>query len=179
MSFSCPMCGYVCTLPYGHTQPDHDTSHGSMSKTQWALDGDESSVVEIDGHKFAANDAGAPMLCNTVCEAQGRHVHLDDCRASDGAQCMGNEIEHLTAKISPNPDKPKDAISHSVFWKRSGVSISLLACGALSPPLGFKGSRPLVVARFVIQADWHIADPYSRENQAEFAKCDHLCCGRV
>jgi hypothetical protein len=137
---SCPMCDYVCTLPYGHPQAEHDTSHGSMSKTQWALDGGENAILEIDGHKFAANDAGAPMLCNSVCEAQGRHVHLDYCRATSGTGCAGNEIEHLTTKIGPDPDRPKDAISHSVFWKRSGASTYPLILCVLSPSLGFRGT---------------------------------------
>ena len=46
----------------GHTQPEHETSHGSMSKTQWAIDGPDGTVLEVDGRKFASNDDGAPML---------------------------------------------------------------------------------------------------------------------
>ncbi|KAH7105369.1 hypothetical protein BKA62DRAFT_386244 [Auriculariales sp. MPI-PUGE-AT-0066] len=138
----CPMCDYLCTLPCGHAQKEHETSHGSMSKTRWVMDGADDAALEIDGHRFASNDSGAPMLCSAVCDALGRHAHIDFCRATSDAQCSGAEIEHLTKKIMPHPNLPKDAISHAAFWERTG----------------FK-------------------DPYSRENRADFAKCDHVCCG--
>ncbi|KAH7105371.1 hypothetical protein BKA62DRAFT_689459 [Auriculariales sp. MPI-PUGE-AT-0066] len=122
----CPMCEYLCTLPYGHAQKEHDTSHGSMSKTQWALDGAEDAALEISGHRFASNDSGAPMLCSTVCDAQGRHVHIDYCRAAPGARCVGTDHEHLTKNIMPHPDRPKDVISHAAFWERAGEKDRLL-----------------------------------------------------
>jgi hypothetical protein len=46
----------------GHTQKEHRTSHGSMSKTRWAIDGPDGTAIELEGRKFAANDEGAPML---------------------------------------------------------------------------------------------------------------------
>ena len=46
----------------GHPQREHETSHGSMSKTQWTVDGPDGTVVELDGRKFGSNDSGAPML---------------------------------------------------------------------------------------------------------------------
>lgn len=46
----------------GHPQPEHETSHGSMSKTQWAVDGPDGTVLEVNGRKFASNDDGAPMM---------------------------------------------------------------------------------------------------------------------
>ncbi|KAF8548152.1 hypothetical protein OG21DRAFT_1489630 [Imleria badia] len=110
----CENCDYFCTLP-----------------------------LEIEGRKFSANDDGAPMMCNLVCSAMGRHVHIDYCRADDEAACTGNELEHLTRRIQPDPDRAKDVLTHSLFWKRSS----------------FK-------------------DPYSREEQANFAKCDAMCGGR-
>ena len=85
-------------------------------------------VLEVGGRKFGATDAGAPMLCNSVCESVGRHAHIDYCRAASGTECTGAEIEHLTARITPQPDKPKDAVSHSVFWKRTGTAV----CGVVS-----------------------------------------------
>ena len=114
------MCDYVCTLPYGHSQKEHETSHGSMSKTKWALDGDEHTRLEVDGHTFGANDSGAPMWCSTVCEAQGRHVHIDYCQTAGRSKCIGPDIRHLKTKIKPSPERAKDAISHSLFWKRTG-----------------------------------------------------------
>ncbi|KAF9231331.1 hypothetical protein BU15DRAFT_68421 [Melanogaster broomeanus] len=131
------------TMHIGHPQQEHETRHGSMSRTRWTVDGPDDVALEIEGRKFSTNDEGAPMMCNLVCQAMGRHVHIDYCRADDEASCTGNdEIQHLTKRLLPNPDREKDALTHNLFWKRSG----------------FK-------------------DPYSKEEQAYFAKCDAMCSG--
>ncbi|KAG6331499.1 hypothetical protein ID866_7590 [Astraeus odoratus] len=133
----CENCGYFC-----HPQQEHETRHGSMSRTRWTVDGDDdTAVLEIEGRKFSTNDEGAPMMCNLVCQAMGRHTHIDYCRADDEDACVGNdEIHHISKRLRPDPDRPKDYLTHNLFWKRSG----------------FK-------------------DPYSKEEQAMFAKCDAMC----
>ncbi|KAF8548559.1 hypothetical protein OG21DRAFT_1422875 [Imleria badia] len=139
----CDNCGYFCTLSLGHPQQEHETRHGSMSRTRWTVDGPDDVPLEIEGRKFYTNDEGAPMMCNLVCSAMGRHVHIDYCRAAKKAACTGNnELQHLTRRIQPDPDRAKDVLTHGLFWKRSG----------------FK-------------------DPYSREEQTNFAKCDAMCRG--
>ncbi|KAI0774120.1 hypothetical protein C8Q74DRAFT_810377 [Fomes fomentarius] len=138
----CPDCGYFCMLPLGHTQQEHDTSHGSMSKTKWTVDGPDGTVLEVNGRKFGSNDDGAPMLCSMYCRSMGRHAHIDWCRSDDLAACSGNEYEHIKIPMQPHPVKPKDWITHSLYWKRTG----------------FK-------------------DPYSQEDQTNFAKCDRMCSG--
>ncbi|KAH9059756.1 hypothetical protein EDB87DRAFT_1562790 [Lactarius vividus] len=134
----CENCSYLCTLPSGHPQQEHETSHGSMSQTRWALDESDSddTSVELEGRKFSSNDEGGPMLCNMVCKSMGRHVHVDFCRGSDS---HNSETQHIDKRISPDPDEPKDWITHALHWRRM--------------------------------------DPYSREDQANFAKCDALCPG--
>ncbi|KAL4067444.1 hypothetical protein V8B97DRAFT_1873723 [Scleroderma yunnanense] len=140
----CENCGYFCTLPIGHPEQEHDTRHGSMSRTRWAVDGpDDTTALEVEGRKFSANDEGAPMMCNLLCQSLGRHVHIDYCRSDVAGFCVGyDEIQHIDKRLLPDPDRPKDYITHSLFWKRSG----------------FK-------------------DPYSKEEQATFAKCDIMCNG--
>ena len=92
-----------------------------MSRTRWTIDGPDDVPLEIEGRKFSTNDEGAPMMCNLVCSAMGRHVHIDYCRADDEAECTGNEeLQHLAKKLLPDPDRPKDVLAHSLFWKRSG-----------------------------------------------------------
>jgi len=81
-------------------------------------------------------------MCNLVCRDMGRHVHMDYCRTDPGDRCEGTEVEHVTTRITPHPNRPKDWISHSLCWRRSG----------------FK-------------------DPYSRDDQDNFAKCDSMCGG--
>jgi hypothetical protein len=92
-----------------------------MSRTRWTVDGPDDVALEIEGRKFSTNDEGAPMMCNLICQAMGRHVHIDYCRADDEAACTGNdELQHLTKRMQPNPDRPKDVLTHNLFWKRSG-----------------------------------------------------------
>ncbi|RPD81278.1 hypothetical protein L226DRAFT_549908 [Lentinus tigrinus ALCF2SS1-7] len=138
----CPDCGYFCTLPLGHPQQEHETSHGSMSKTKWAVDGPDGTALEVNGRKFGTNDDGAPMLCSMYCRSMGRHAHIDWCRSGNPRACAGAELEHINAPMQPHPQKAKDWISHNLYWKRTG----------------FK-------------------DPYSQEDQANFAKCDRMCGG--
>ncbi|CUA74082.1 E3 ubiquitin-protein ligase TRIP12 [Rhizoctonia solani] len=117
----CPGCEYLCTLPLGHGQQQHETSHGSMSMTEWVLqtnDDDADPVYELQGRKFGMGDEGAPMLCNLVCAAQGRHAHIDYCR--DPGNCSNTDCEHIMERMNPDPDREKDWISHATFWARSG-----------------------------------------------------------
>lgn len=113
------------SLLQGHSQQEHDTSHGSMSKTKWAVDGGERTVLEVGGRKFGVNDDGAPMLCSMYCRSMGRHLHIDWCRTDDPANCGGPEHEHITAPMQPQPRKPKDWITHGLYWRRTGFSALL------------------------------------------------------
>ncbi|KAH9171591.1 hypothetical protein EDB89DRAFT_1852099 [Lactarius sanguifluus] len=110
----CGDCGYFCTLPSGHPQKEHETSHGSISQTRWIIDGSDDTGVELMGHKFS-NDEGGLMLCHTACMSIGRHVHVDICRGSDS---HNSETQHIDQRISPNPDEPKDWITHALHWRR-------------------------------------------------------------
>ncbi|KIM92371.1 hypothetical protein PILCRDRAFT_417 [Piloderma croceum F 1598] len=137
--YSCESCGYFCTLPLGHSQQDHDTRHGSMSQTRWAIDGTDDTSLELDGRKFSSNDDGAPMMCNLVCQAMGRHVHIDYCRTEEGTACEGTEpvLEKKWIQRSIAPD----ILFLAVFSERTSL------------------------------------DPYSRDDQANFSKCDAMCGG--
>ncbi|KAJ6519114.1 hypothetical protein C8R45DRAFT_851769, partial [Mycena sanguinolenta] len=137
----CESCGYFCTLPRGHPQQEHETSHGSMSKTRWAIDGPDGTALELNGRKFGSNDDGAPMMCNLVCQEMGRHAHLAYCRADDAAACSGAEIQHIKDSITPDPTRAKDWISHSLFWRRAGFKdpysrpdqVNFSKCDAMCP----------------------------------------------
>ena len=108
----------------GHSQQEHETSHGSMSSVRWSVDGPDEEGLEVEGRRFSTNDEGVPMMCSLVCKSLGRHVHIDYCRAKTPAECrVNNEVEHVTRKLQPEPDRPKDFLTHNLFWKRSGKSI--------------------------------------------------------
>ncbi|KAJ7763628.1 hypothetical protein DFH07DRAFT_1059276 [Mycena maculata] len=144
----CESCGYYCTLPRGHPQQEHETHHGSMSKTRWAVDGPDGTILELNGRKFGADDDGAPMMCNLVCQEMGRHVHVDYCRADDAASCDGPEVQHLKTRMTPNPSRAKDWISHSLFWRRTGFKdpysrpdqVNFGKCDAMCPDTEHAGT---------------------------------------
>jgi len=115
----CPSCSYFCTLPLDHTQLEHETSHGSMFQTTWSIDGPDDTAFEVQGHKYATGDSGAPMLCSLFCGTLGRHAHISPCRSSSGV-CSQPEVQHIHTPMAPDPDEPKDWISHRLFWARSG-----------------------------------------------------------
>ena len=127
----------------GHPQQEHETSHGSMSKTKWAVDGPDGTVLEVNGRKFGANDDGAPMLCSMYCRSMGRHAHIDWCRSDDPATCGGPEHEHISTPMQPHPRRAKDWISHSLYWKRTGTFLCDPVVSSLAvlrrTMIGFKG----------------------------------------
>ncbi|GES77127.1 hypothetical protein GLOIN_2v1781563 [Rhizophagus clarus] len=108
----CQFCGYFCTLPYGHKQL-HDTKHGidyNMTQVKFSED-NTSEYTRVDGQETFT-------LCNLYCKNLGRHRHIDYCQSKLGNQ--RHDIKHIDGKIQPNPDRPKDFISHKLFWMRAG-----------------------------------------------------------
>jgi hypothetical protein len=97
-----------------------------IPKTEWVVDGNDDTIIQLQGHKFAARDTGGPMLCSMFCAAQGRHPHIDFCRS----------LSHITKAIQPVPEKPKDWITHKLHWQRLGVCISTLTLFILTSSAG-------------------------------------------
>ena len=106
-----------------------------MSRVKWSVEGPEDAAFEVKGHKFATNDDGAPMMCSHYCMDLGRHVHIDYCRSENSASCSGAEVQHISARVRPNPEKSKDWITHSLHWKRMGMSSSFSPFTPLLTPL--------------------------------------------
>lgn len=105
----------------GHPQREHETAHGSMQKAIWSIEGSEGSTIEMEGHRFGAQESGAPQLCFMYCKHLGRHAHIDFCRNSL-AYCQEADTEHALERIRPEPDIPKDWVSHRLYWARMGRS---------------------------------------------------------
>jgi hypothetical protein len=92
-----------------------------MSMTRWAVQGPDETTLEVNGRKFSANDEGAPMMCNMLCLSLGRHAHIDYCRSvDDGTNCESADVQHISVAMLPNPERPKDYITHSLHWQRTG-----------------------------------------------------------
>ncbi|PKY47221.1 hypothetical protein RhiirA4_462349, partial [Rhizophagus irregularis] len=109
----CQFCEYYCTLPYGHVQQTHDTRHGNITRIEF-------SGKEYAGHILKVGDQGAFVPCNLA--SLGRHRHIDYCRNEENCKLgnQGQDIQHINEKVQPNPEKPKDFISHKLFWERTG-----------------------------------------------------------
>ena len=97
-----------------------------MTQTRWAVDGIDGTTLGLGGRKFPSNDERGPVMCNLVCTSMGRHVHIDYCRTEGCGHCDGAEVQHINERISPNPNRPKDAITHRLYWRRMGKLIVLI-----------------------------------------------------
>ena len=95
-----------------------------MSRVKWSIEGQEDTALEVSGHKLPTNDDSVPIMCNFYCADLGRHVHVDYCRSDNPATCSGAEIQHISTRVQPNPERAKDWITHSLHWKRMGASSS-------------------------------------------------------
>lgn len=136
----------------GHTQKEHVTWHGSMSRTResWEVDGPEGSRSELGRHKFPSNNGDALMPCNKECASIGRHVHIDTCHGDP----HDPEAVHINGRILPNPEQDKDWITHDLHWRRMGEFIISASAGVLLMRLslpGFKGNwnNVLKFSRFI------------------------------
>jgi len=163
----------------GHTQQEHETSHGSMTETRWSIEGSDGTGIELEGRKFSSDDEGAPMMCNLICSSMGRHVHIEYCRTEEGEACSGDEIQHINARMIPDPDKPKDSITHRLYWSRMGLLDSFLLefPETESSLAGFKGSERLPLLHECVPR--FATDPYTHDEQAKFKKWCVVIFGNV
>ena len=51
---------------------------------------------------------------------------MDYCRDDAYGTCNSTEVQHINSWIAPDPDKPKDAITHCLYWRRMGSLRRLL-----------------------------------------------------
>ena len=110
-----------------------------MTQASWGVEDPEEGDIELGGRTFSSKDDEASMMCNLVCLTMGRHFHIDYC-LSNGEPCQSDEVRHINARITPNPDMPKDAITHSLYWRRMGTFVSLFYFfHTQTPSSGFKG----------------------------------------
>ena len=101
-----------------------------MTGIRWAINGLHGTSLELGGHTYYST--GAPVMCNLVCSSIGRHVHIDYCRADGNGPCGNSEVQHITDRISPEPDRPKDVVTHSLYWKRMG-SLRVISSDSFYP----------------------------------------------
>jgi hypothetical protein len=146
-----------------------------MTATRWVVDGAEGPIVEHEGHRFSGNDDGAPMMCSLVCQGFGRHAHVDYCRTTSGACVISTsgDGQHSSTHMQPNLAHPKDWITHNLHWRRMGNAegyhiLSIESDRSCST--GFKGKDSSRSSDQLNDPFFFLPDPYSREDQANFAK---------
>jgi len=138
-----------------------------MKQTRWAVDETDETGLEIEGRRFSSNDEGGPMMCNLVCSSMGRHVHIDYCRTAlnednTSTPCEGAELQHIETQMVPNPQRPKDAVTHSLYWRRMSTLVipSLVLFRAKVRPQALKVMATLIISKFVLR--FQIRSIYSR-----------------
>jgi len=164
-----------------------------MSRVTWSVEGPDGAAFEVNGHKFATNDDGAPMMCNLYCADLGRHVHVDYCRSQDPATCRGPEIQHISTRVQPNPERAKDWVTHNLHWKRMGAPRSFPSRIFTDALAGFKGMSPQRkshvtngICRSILQGRSgqvrQVVSTPSPQSQSwetnEFINSDHMCGGK-
>ncbi|CAG8578190.1 5341_t:CDS:10, partial [Racocetra persica] len=102
----CPFCKYY---------PLHDTKHGNMVQIEFTS---EDKEFEYSGDKLSAGDHGTFVLCNLYCKEFGRHRHIDYCQDASTCKPSANK-RHIDVHL----EKPKDYISHKLFWERTGFKV--------------------------------------------------------
>jgi hypothetical protein len=151
-----------------------------MTQTRWTVDSPDETGLELEGRWFSSNDEGGPMMCNLVCSSMGRHIHFDYCRTEENTPCEGAEFQHVDTRMIPYPHKPKDAVTHSLYWRRTGTMVIYLTlfCSGLKFVCRIQRSlRPLHYLKALTEIITIITvDPYTRDEQFNFTKwCVMLC----
>ena len=136
-----------------------------MTQTRWAIDCSDETGLELGGRRFSSNDEGGPMMCNLVCSSMGRHVHFDYCRTEENTPCEGAEVQHIETRMIPNPHRSKDAVTHSLYWRRTGTTdfYLVLFCSGLKFVYRLQRSRWLLhYLKFLTKTITLIRPIYSR-----------------
>lgn len=109
------------------------------------------------------------MMCSLVCSSQGRHVHVGYCRAGVDGTCDDAEVQHLTGRVFPNPDRPKDCITHGLYWRRTGASCFQFRA---YPFHDASQASKVIFSRSICKSvhRYRYLDPYTRDEQTNFAK---------
>ncbi|KAG8845343.1 hypothetical protein FRB96_002543 [Tulasnella sp. 330] len=118
----------------GHPQSEHETAHGSMENTAWAIEGGSdlfSDVsIEVQGRKFAATDGGAPQLCSSL------EIANNIVGTPDG---LLHEIVEITPAGGTNFDSALSRAQSAMethwsedrraFWTSRSLGVDQLTCG--------------------------------------------------
>ena len=120
----CPTCENICDKPVNHEKDGdtlHHARHGNMRRCYFVAD---ETDIQVGSHKYKVGEPAVAEMCHIFCNSLGRgHVHVVKCD-SDTGNCVHNAKEdgrrHQTTKYYPNPDVPKDEMTHEAYWAMIG-----------------------------------------------------------
>ena len=121
----CPTCENICDKPINHVMSGdvlHHAHHGNMRKCFFVANQDN---IEVGNHKYKVGEQAVAEMCHIFCNTLGRgHSHIVECDSEDPKSCMYSAKEdgrrHETMRYQPNPDIPKDELTHDSYWASIG-----------------------------------------------------------
>ncbi|XP_075243180.1 uncharacterized protein LOC142337658 [Convolutriloba macropyga] len=120
----CPTCENICDKPVDHVECGdvlHHVRHGNMRNCFFAANEDD---IQVGSHKYKVGEPAVAEMCHVFCKTLGRgHAHIVECNNLPG-HCYYTTREdgrrHETAKYHPNPEVPKDEMTHEAYWAMIG-----------------------------------------------------------
>ena len=121
----CPTCENICDKPMNHVMSGdvlHHAHHGNMRKCFFVANQDN---IEVGNHKYKVGEQAVAEMCHIFCNTLGRgHSHIVECDSEDPNHCVYSAKEdgrrHQTMRYQPNPDIPKDELTHDSYWALIG-----------------------------------------------------------
>ena len=121
----CPTCENFCNKAANHENNGdtlHHTRHGNMRKCFFVANEDE---IQVGTHKYKVGEPAVAEICHVFCKSLGRgHIHIVECDSEDSTACIysarKDQRRHESTRYHPNPEKPKDEITHKAYWASVG-----------------------------------------------------------
>ena len=121
----CPTCENICNKAVNHEHDGdllHHARHGNMRKCFFVATEDD---IQVGTHKYKVGEPAVAEMCHIFCNTLGRgHIHIVECDSEDPTACVysakDDRRRHESTKYQPNPEVPKDEITHEAYWASIG-----------------------------------------------------------
>ena len=121
----CPTCENICNKQVNHEKDGdtlHHARHGNMRRCFFVANEDD---IQIGDHKYKVGEPTVAEMCHIFCNTLGRgHIHIVECDSEDPTACVysasSDGRRHETTEYQPNPEIPKDEITHEAYWTLIG-----------------------------------------------------------
>ena len=122
---TCPTCENICNKAVNHESDGdvlHHARHGNMRKCFFVANEDD---IQVGTHKYKVGEPAVAEMCHIFCNSLGRgHIHIVECDSEDPTACVysakDDRRRHESTRYQPNPEIPKDEITHEAYWASIG-----------------------------------------------------------